>query len=108
MVSMVTKLGRMTIYLMDSYKSHDFLIALHARSLDKLKLLIFNTTVPMASKAGRIVNYLKRLPTIKLLNSLVTWFTRSPDQRKLYISTTTVRMTTKYCLIVIFERLLNL
>ena len=52
-----------------------------------------NTTMFMATKPGRTLNYFDWLPTIKLLNNLITWSCKIIRQTKASI---TVPMTTNF------------
>ena len=57
----------------------------HVALWDISNKCISNTSMPMATKLGRMVTYLKQLPCIKLLENLVLWFCQVTWQKKTYL-----------------------
>ena len=80
---MVTKLGRMVIYVkgLRLIKSHVLLVTWSCEIMGQTKTIttshdnhyISTTTVPMATKLGRMLTRLERLPPTKLFNPLFKW-----------------------------------
>lgn len=106
---MATKLGTVTTYYsrLPSIKFHSLEACGQVRTSDKLKTYICTTTLPTATKLGRVMTYREGLLLIKLPGHLITWSCKITWKiRKCFISTITMLTNAKLSSVVAYgERL---